>query len=216
MSAITVLYAREDSHYKEMPGLDVYDIKRDALTAKPDGPVVAHPPCRCWGQLRWLAKPKDREAEKNLARKAVDIVRSNGGVLEHPVKSTLWPDKGLPYPGDGCDVHGGYTIEIEQYDFGHLCKKPTLLYIVGCPLNKLPSLPPRNRTKPLYSICGYTKRRRKGIGGGRKGTMNASQKIREMTPVKLGKWLIETAQRCKKGKKHKCIKCLLHVGACCV
>lgn len=198
MALVTVLYVREDSEYKKLPGVDAYDRKRDARTAAPKGPVVAHPPCRFWGKLRGLAKSDDPEAEMDMARHAVKVIQRNGGVLEHPQNSLLWKDQNLPRPSAGIDKYGGYTIVVDQYDFGHLCKKKTLLYIVGCPEKELPAFPEPNTAPPTHSISGYTARKGKYKGGGLKGTKNVSRKIREMTPPRFAAWLLETARRCTK------------------
>ena len=61
---VAVLFARADSVYKTLPGCDVYDIDRDALTFPGGNQVVAHPPCRAWGQLRYWAVYVGRPAEK--------------------------------------------------------------------------------------------------------------------------------------------------------
>jgi hypothetical protein len=79
---VAVLFAREDSIYKTMPNVDVWDAARNALNWQGGCPVIAHPPCRAWGRLRHFAKPVD--GEKDLARWAVAQVRKWGGVLEHP------------------------------------------------------------------------------------------------------------------------------------
>ena len=84
---MAALFVRADSIYKTLPGVDAYDIERDARTYDGPWPVVAHPPCRAWGRLRTFAKP--RPDERNLARLAVALVREFGGVLEHPENSTL-------------------------------------------------------------------------------------------------------------------------------
>lgn len=39
---VAVLFARADSHYKELPDCDVYDMTRDARTYDGPHPVVAH------------------------------------------------------------------------------------------------------------------------------------------------------------------------------
>lgn len=83
----TILFARRDSIYKSM-GLDVWDIDRDARGYMGSAPVIAHPPCRAWGRLAHMAKP--RYDEKELAIFAVNQVRRVGGILEHPEFSGLW------------------------------------------------------------------------------------------------------------------------------
>ena len=77
---VAVLFARADSVYKTLPGVDVWDEARDARQWPGSGPAVAHPPCRAWGRLRAFANPAPHE--KDMARFAVAKVREFGGVLE--------------------------------------------------------------------------------------------------------------------------------------
>lgn len=135
---VAVLFARADSIYKDMPHTDVWDADRDARMYCGHAPVVAHPPCRAWGQLRHMAKP--RHDEKDLALFAVAKIRELGGVLEHPAKSTLWPAASLPAPGTR-DEFGGWSLMVSQYWWGHRAEKKTLLYIVGIEPDQLPEIP---------------------------------------------------------------------------
>ena len=135
---ITVLFARKDSIYKSI-GLDVWDIDRNAMNFDGLNPVIAHPPCRMWGKLSYFAKP--RPGEEQTAFHAIDRVRQNGGILEHPAYSKLWKVSGLPRPGSGYDEFGGYTIDIDQSWFGHKARKRTWLYIVGVKQSELPVIP---------------------------------------------------------------------------
>jgi len=96
---IAILFARDDSRYKELDGYDVYDIHRDARSYCKKMPVIAHPPCRAWGMLSHMANP--REGEKQLAYLALAQVRLNGGILEHPAGSRLWKEAPLPVAGGG-------------------------------------------------------------------------------------------------------------------
>jgi hypothetical protein len=96
---IAVLFARNDSRYKDFNMYDVYDINRDARTFCKKMPVIAHPPCRAWGMLSHMANP--REGEKQLAYLALAQVRLNGGILEHPAGSRLWKEAPLPLAGGG-------------------------------------------------------------------------------------------------------------------
>ena len=188
---VAVLFARADSHYKALLGVDVWDAERDARRWPGGCPVVAHPPCRAWGQLRHMARPAP--VEKELALWAVEQVRRFGGVLEHPKNSVLWPTAGLPKPGDVPDAFGGWTLGIEQFSFGHRAAKPTLLYIVGCNPREIPTMPICLGDAP--AICG-TSGRRKSLK--RKTTRpEISKAEREHTPPVLAAWLVELAKRCK-------------------
>lgn len=183
---VAVLFARRDSNYKTLDGVDVWDEDRDARRWPGGYPVVAHPPCRLWGKLRQFAKAKDPVMEMQLARDAVWHVQRFGGVLEHPAESTLWADRGLPLPGRSPDAYGGWTAQIRQCDWGHKAEKATWLYIVGVHPDSLPSIPPPG--KPT----GVVKPRR---GVPRDGRKIISKADREHTPPALAAWLVETARR---------------------
>ena len=126
---VAILFAMRRSHYFHLDGVDsVWDELRDARNYSGPFPVVAHPPCRLWGKLAHLAWG-DR-AERDLALFALECVRRFGGVLEHPCGSALWPEYFLPR-GNQVDLHGGRTIELDQGDWGHPCRKRTRLYVVA-------------------------------------------------------------------------------------
>jgi hypothetical protein len=195
---VAALFVRADSVYKQMPGVDAWDIERDARNWPGGMPLVAHPPCRAWGRLRHFAKP--RPDEKALALWAVDQVRTWGGVLEHPAASTLWPTCGLPKPGQ-VDAWGGITIGIHQNWWGHRAEKATLLYAVGIEATKLPPFPMRlgeathviaQDKSPGRGTNGQ--RLRKGMPGWRPEVSKAE---REHTPPELAQWLVDLARRCK-------------------
>lgn len=194
MKQVAVLFARSDSNYKNNPVCDVWDKNRDAREWPGGLPVVAHPPCRAWGQLRMLANPEP--GEKELAVLAVDWVRKFGGVLEHPRNSTLWPAKDLPRPGR-VDDFGGWTLPIFQSWWGHKAEKPTYLYIVGCGPSEIPDIP--LVLGDASHVCGSPGRRvdgtrlHKGDPGWRPEISKAE---REHTPIELANWLIETALLC--------------------
>ena len=111
-------------------------------------------------------------------RFSIDKIRQNGGILEHPSGSRLFGNH-LPDVGE-TDEHGGFTIEIDQYDFGHVAHKRTKLYICGIDKAELPSLPPRDLT---IHYCEKGKSR--SIAGNVKGTTRCTQYQREYTPEKL-------------------------------
>lgn len=188
-----VLFARRDSVYKSLPGLDVYDIDRDARTYAGSLPVIAHPPCRAWGSLRHFAKP--RPDEKELAIFAVDCVRRFGGVLEHPLRSSLFSVAGLPPPGQ-FDDFGGFTLPVDQDWWGHRAEKATKLYIVGVHPADLPPIPLRLEDAPC--LCISRAGHRKGMPRWRPELKPAE---REATPPDFARWLIDTAARCRRIKE---------------
>ena len=131
-----ILFVRRDSVYKSIAGCDCWDVDRDARLWPGGEAVVAHPPCRTWGNMAHFAKAPPWE--KHLAVLAVDFVRMYGGVLEHPAYSRLWQAQRMPRPGEPPDGWGGYTILVEQCWFGHRARKRTWLYIVGVEPQRLP------------------------------------------------------------------------------
>ena len=173
MSSVAVLFARSDSVYKRFELADVWDIDRDARGYLGNAPVVAHPPCRAWGRLRHLAKP--RQDERDLAIFAVDAVRQWGGVLEHPAGSILWQAARLPAPGRR-DQFGGFTLPILQSWFGHPAPKSTWLYICGVEPSEIPIFP--------FQL---------GIPPGRVELMGKA--AREKTPFELAAWLLNLASK---------------------
>lgn len=179
-----VLFTQKNSIYQDL-GCDCWGIERDATRYTGSDPVIAHPPCRAWSRVRGLAKPLPGERE--LAFVAIQIVRKNGGVLEHPSSSTLFPEF-LPLPGS-FDSFGGYSICIDQFWFGHKCRKATLLYVVGCSQKQLPPIP--YRLDAITHTVGRSKANRYN------GKKEISKKGREATPVLLAEWLIQVTKLCK-------------------
>ena len=190
-----------------------YDEKKNALTYDGDLPVVAHPPCGLWGNVKHLCKRPS--SEKALAMDAVGVVRRLGGVLEHPANSTLWKNANLKLPPKFIaptggrrawmkttgrpekDAWGGYTLEVEQVNWGHPARKRTWLYIVGCSPIDLPKIPPSR--EPTHWISGGRKER-PGKPGGTvpDGIKVCSAQQRRRTPDAFADWLIEVARRCRK------------------
>lgn len=177
---VTVLFARADSIYKTLPGVDVWDAARDARKWPGGSPVIAHPPCRQWGRLRQFAHGDD--TEKSHGPWAVDQVRAWGGVLEHPAQSTLWEAASLPAPGLR-DAFGGWTLPINQHSFGHRAEKKTWLYICGVEPRDIPDLPlvlgrATHCIRPTKSHPRLP---------------SVTKAEREHTPIDLARWLVELA-----------------------
>lgn len=181
--SVTVLFARTDSNYKKLPGVDVWDKERNAMNWPGGTPVIAHPPCRAWGRLRQFAQPE--EGEKEYAIWAVEQVREWGGVLEHPAQSTLWAAAGLPAPGKR-DEYGGWTLPINQHSFGHRAEKKTWLYVCGCNPQDIPDLPLvlGRATHCIRPTKSYPR------------LPSVTKAEREHTPPPLTEWLAALARRC--------------------
>lgn len=180
---VAALFCRKDSVYRSL-GCDVYDIDRDARTFDLAKPVVAHPPCRAWGNFRRQAKP--RPDEKDLARWAMHVVRHCGGVLEHPIGSGLWEEFGCLAYGLR-DQFGGVLVPLMQSWYGHPAPKATALYVVG-PVPELRSDGPAP-THVLTNVKG----RRRGAPGYRP---EVTRSWRERTPLELARVLVAAAGRC--------------------
>lgn len=187
---ITALFVRGDSIYKSLL-TDCYDIDRDARNFSSDNVVITHPPCRGWGRMRHFAT-NVRPGELQLAIDAVAIVRRNGGVLEHPIGSSLWRFLNLPL--SGFDEYGGFTRSIDQYWFGHKCRKTTLIYICGCAPFQVPRVS-LCFGEPVFIAC-FSKRNRN-----KKKRVSVAD--RERTPVDFANWLISLAQIIHLNKHHE-------------
>jgi hypothetical protein len=182
---ITVLFARRDSIYKSIPGVDVWDVDRNATMWPGGGPVVAHPPCRSWSRLRAFAKPTQSEIQ--LVTFAISAVREWGGVLEHPESSFAFTQFGLPFPGQE-DAWGGWTISIPQFWWGHKAEKRTWLYIAGCEPRSIPPIPLQlGEASHVVASSGRSTRKRPVL----------SVADREHTPEAFAHWLIDLASRCR-------------------
>lgn len=175
-----VLFCRSDSNYATQPDADIWTMERDARRWPGGRALIAHPPCRAWGQLRTFAKP--RPDEKELATWAIAQVRQWGGVLEHPHKSTLWRAIEAAPPGTR-DRYGGWLLPIHQHHFGHRAEKKTFLYIVGASPSELPRIP-YVMSEPTHVIQSN------GRHNNRPHTTKAE---REHTPPQLARWLLDLA-----------------------
>lgn len=190
---IAALYIDPKGPYPKIAGVDCWDEARDAQLFAGPGPVVAHPPCGPWGKLKHLSRQDPR-----LAVRAVRAVREFGGVLEHPDHSGLWAHCGLPRPGDLPDEWGGWSLEVEQVRWGHVARKRTWIYIVGCGFDDLPPIP--TMRVPTHWVSGGRKPRtgRTRAGLVPPGIKVCSAQQRRRTPPAFAKWLVAVAQKCRK------------------
>lgn len=124
---VAALYIDPRGPYPGMQDVECWDEKRDAKLYSGPHPVVAHPPCGPWGQMRHLCTKQD----PMCAVEALAAVGRYGGVLEHPAGSKLFHEYGLPRPGCGDEL--GRSYQVCQVDWGHVARKRTWLYVVGVP-----------------------------------------------------------------------------------
>jgi hypothetical protein len=162
--------------------IDAFAPSRDARRYDGPHPVVAHPPCGPWGRFWW--NYKGGEGARSCGLRAVEQVRTWGGVLEHPAHSSLWAAAGMPAPGEGCDHDGGYTLAIRQVDWGHPCAKPTWLYVVGIDPADLPALPPPG--KPTHVMVRLHRNNNE--------LPELPKSRRHITPPHLARWLLAAAR----------------------
>lgn len=168
--SVAALFVRKNSHYLHL-GVDCYDITRDALTWPGGVPGIYHPPCRAWGQLSHMAKPRSGEAELSLW--AMQMVRQFGGVVEHPYASRLWAVSGCLRFGIR-DQHGGVLVPVYQSWWGHRAPKKTCLYIVG-PVPEIPYI-----DEPVTTTV----------------VERMGRAERERTSEAFAAWLVELARAC--------------------
>jgi hypothetical protein len=183
---IPVLFCTEDSIYKKL-GCNVYDEKRNALTWSGNEPAIYHPPCRLWSRMRTFSTAD--ESEKYFALWAVNKVRSYGGILEHPGSSNLFNFMNLPKPGSSDEF--GFTIEIDQFNYGHLARKRTWLYICGIECQQVEPLLSKKIPARVKYVCSSSK-------SGGKPELN--QKERNKTPIRMAKAFVKIIEKINNSK----------------
>lgn len=207
MNTIAALFVDAKGPYSKAPGVDAWGEARDAR--KYDGPysVVAHPPCERWGKM-WFGQPltvKRTGARKRMGddggcfESALASVRRWGGVLEHPWGSHAWKHFGIPTPprAGGWVKAGGlwdWTCCVEQGQYGHYARKPTLLYLAGIPW---PDELRWGHTEAKYDPAvvarmGLKRAKRLGEVGARGGGKNSAPRIH--TPPEFRDLLLEMAR----------------------
>ena len=200
-ATVAALYVQSDGCYADQPGVEVWDITRDARTYRGPHPVVAHPPCQRWGRF-WhgsTRKPHQFELgnDDGCFEAALTAVVTFGGVLEHPADSHAWARFGINRPprsgGWVFGGFGGWTCHVEQGWYGHFSRKPTWLYAIGCDLTDLRWGRGEQRLHPVaLERHGYEKARRIGMAamiGGKDKT-----RIREATPPAFRDLLLSIAR----------------------
>lgn len=178
---------------------EAWDVTRDARLYEGPAPVVAHPPCGPYSQQRH----NYRGCEHDCAPRALEQVRRFGGVLEHPAKSTFWDQAGLPKPtskgahgllSSAPDDFGGFTLEVNQVEWGHPARKPTWLYVVGVGYLRCAVLynqRPYPGRAPTHWCSGN--RRNKNGGSVPAGIKVCSAQQRRRTPQAFAEFLLRIA-----------------------
>lgn len=204
---IAALFVEKDGCYFGLDNVDPWDEARDARSYPGPHPVVAHPPCQRWGKLwagqpLWIKRTGERKTlgdDGGCFKAALTAVRRWGGVIEHPWGSRAWPHFGLAMPERSggwimADFLGGWTCCVEQGEYGHYARKPTLLYVHGT--DDLPSLRWGYRHAKLdpavVARMGLERAKRLGEVGARGGGTDSSPRIG--TPAPFRDLLISMAE----------------------
>lgn len=210
---ISALFVETGGSYFNQSGIDPWDEARDARRYTGPHPVIAHPPCQRWGKLwagspSWIARTGERKIkgdDHGCFASALDSVRRYGGVLEHPWGSHAWQYFGLNVPpraggwiaAELPGSHKGWTCCVEQGQYGHYARKPTLLYAVG---TDLPNLKWGHTAAvfPDWAIARYGLQRCKRMGelSFRGGGKDNSHRIG--TPPEFRALLIDLAKSTQK------------------
>jgi len=138
---IAALFVEADGPYTGLEQVDAWPVERDARQYRGPYPVIAHPPCKRWGNY-WYGSPSSTQRfhlgdDDGCFAAALWAVRTFGGVIEHPENSRAWAWFGLPRPtrigwgwSDQQDDYGGRSCAVAQGRYGHPSRKMTWLYAV--------------------------------------------------------------------------------------
>jgi hypothetical protein len=124
-------------------------------------------------------------------------VRKWGGVLEHPWGSHAWKHFGLAKPARAggwivADNRGGWTCCVEQGQYGHYARKPTLLYVNNTKRPELRWGHTAARLDPaVVARMGLARAKRLGEVGARGGGTDSTPRIH--TPAEFRDLLISLA-----------------------
>jgi len=149
--AVAALFVETDGCYFGLPGVDPWDVRRDARLYAGPHPIIAHPPCERWGRY-WSGGPSARVRRElgddgGCFAWALQAVRHWGGVIEHPEASHAYTWFCLPRPPRSggwiqervnsydarlfVDGRRAWSCCVEQGHYGHRARKATWLYYVG-------------------------------------------------------------------------------------
>lgn len=166
---ITVLCAKRDSLYKQIPGIDVWDEDRDAYFFTGSNPVITHAPCAQWSRMKAFAH-KNAD-EKELAYFCLNKIIRNGGIFEHPAGSSFFKEAGL--------TKNVYSVD--QSWWGFPARKTTWLFFHRCKPLQMPIMQnvPTKVVAPTFSNT----ERYKG--------KHLTKKDRSTTVLPFAHWMID-------------------------
>ncbi len=154
MKTVAALYVETNGSYYGLEGVYPWDEARDARLYEGPHPIVAHPPCQRWGKM-WMGQPLwvKRTGERKIKgddggcfQAMIAALEVWGGVAEHHWGSHAWKHFGLTVPPRTggwipADQFGNfYTCCVEQGQYGHYARKPTLLLTSHIDKEDLPEL----------------------------------------------------------------------------
>lgn len=205
MSTVAALFVQENGAYYGLPGVDPWPESRDARLYAGPHPVVAHPPCQRWGKM-WFGQPltvkrtgirKKKGDDGGCFAAALAAVRKYGGVLEHPWGSHAWAHFGLAKPARAggwikADEFG-WTCCVEQGQYGHHARKPTMLYACGVSLPELRWGHTEAKLDPaVVARMGLKRAKRLGEVGAKGGGTDSAPRIH--TPAEFRDMLLGMAR----------------------
>ena len=194
---IAAIFVETNGCYFGLPGVDAWDIKRDARLYPGPFPVVAHPPCERWGRFS-DGSPMNKSFvtgdDGGCFASALASLRRWGGVLEHPAHSKAWEAHGLVNPLKAGWLQVGrreWVCRVEQGHYGHVARKATWLLVVG---DRPPELiwgpAPQRLPEKRLAERGYKSASRCGM------VAYQSRKQRQQTPHVFRDLLLSIAAAC--------------------
>jgi hypothetical protein len=171
LHTVAALYTLTPSIYDEFPEVDVWNEARHARLYAGPHPIVAHSPCAPWGNYSNRNKHHDPET----AKLALQQVERWGGVWEHPVTTKAALALGICDRQPGWTITGWNCLLVNQFDWGHVARKRTMLLIYPKE-TPIPPMPPpcmNRRPRPVEHL---------------------THRERAATPRDFAAWLIDLAR----------------------
>jgi len=207
---IAALFVQEGGCYSGLEGVDAWPESRDARLYPGPHPVVAHHPCQRWGKF-YFGSPltvartgvrKKMGDDNGCFEAALAAVKKWGGVIEHPWGSKAWAHFGINRPNrrGGWEraslLDGGWTCCVEQGQYGHYARKPTMLYAFGIDPPELRWGKTEAKFDPeVIARLGIKKARRIGEVSFKGGGVDSTARIH--TPIEFRDLLIAMARSAK-------------------